>query len=51
MEDLIESSIEVKGDGAKFRKDRPSYKQMYENALSQKTLSFSDESIECFCGD
>lgn len=51
MEQLVEDSIEVKGDGARFRKDRPSYKQMYDNAHNQKTLDFQDESIECFCGD
>lgn len=51
MEQLIEDSIEFKGDGARFRKDRPSYKQMYDNAHNQKTLDFQDESIECFCGD
>lgn len=34
-----------------FRKDRPSYQQMYDNAMNQKTLDFADQSIECFCGD
>jgi 3'-phosphoadenosine 5'-phosphosulfate sulfotransferase (PAPS reductase)/FAD synthetase len=35
----------------KFRKDRPSYQQMMDNAKNQNVLDFSDESIECFCGD
>jgi len=39
------------GNGSRFRLDRPSYQQMYDNALNQKTLDFADESIECFCGD
>ena len=51
MELLTESSIEVKGNGSRFRKDRPSYQQMYDNAHNQKTIDFIDESIECFCGD
>lgn len=51
METLAQTSAATYGDGARFRKDRPSYQQMYDNAFAQKTLSFSDESIECFCGD
>lgn len=51
METLAQTSDVTYGDGARFRKDRPSYQQMYDNAFAQKTLSFSDESIECFCGD
>jgi len=51
METMAQTSDVTYGDGARFRKDRPSYKQMYDNALSQKTLDFADESIECFCGD
>ena len=51
METLAQTSDVTYGDGARFRKDRPSYQQMYDNAFAQKTLSFSDETIECFCGD
>jgi 3'-phosphoadenosine 5'-phosphosulfate sulfotransferase (PAPS reductase)/FAD synthetase len=51
MELLTESSIEVKGNGSRFRKDRPSYQQMYDNAHNQQAIDFIDESIECFCGD
>jgi hypothetical protein len=51
METLVQTSDASFGDGGRFRKDRPSYQQMYDNAHNQKTLDFSDESIECFCGD
>lgn len=51
METLAQTSDITYGDGARFRKDRPSYQQMYNNAKNQKTLNFFDESIECFCGD
>lgn len=44
-------ALASKPDGARFRKDRPSYQQMYDNAINQKTLDFADQSIECFCGD
>ncbi len=37
-------------DGAKFRKDRPAYKEMLEFSKNQ-TQMFSDETIPCFCGD
>lgn len=36
--------------GAVFRSDRPTYAQMMAFAKDQMPL-FSDESIECFCGD
>lgn len=39
-----------KPSGAKFRSDRPSYQQMMNYAKDQMPL-FSDESIDCFCGD
>jgi 3'-phosphoadenosine 5'-phosphosulfate sulfotransferase (PAPS reductase)/FAD synthetase len=51
MESLVQTSNASFGDGDRFRKDRPSYQQMYENAKNQKTLNFSDETISCFCGD
>jgi len=51
MESMVQTSNLSFGDGGRFRKDRPSYQQMYDNAHNQKTLDFIDESIECFCGD
>ena len=36
--------------GARFSKDRPTYKQMADYQKSQIEL-FVDESISCFCGD
>lgn len=40
------------GDGARFRKDRPSYQQMLDYAEIQYDLfADHDEAIECFCGD
>ncbi len=53
MEAHAQSSNKTYGDGARFRKDRPSYKEMYEYALKQTDM-FSDlneEAIACFCGD
>ncbi|MGJ7508713.1 phosphoadenosine phosphosulfate reductase family protein [Variovorax sp. GT1P44] len=44
---------EEKNVGATFAKDRPSYEQMYQNALAQ-TDAFgyeNEEAIACFCGD
>jgi hypothetical protein len=38
----------------KFRKDRPTYRQMYEYVKSQNNLfldTTDEESIPCFCGD
>jgi len=51
MESLVQTSNASFGDGGRFRKDRPSYQQMYENAKNQETLNFNDETISCFCGD
>jgi 3'-phosphoadenosine 5'-phosphosulfate sulfotransferase (PAPS reductase)/FAD synthetase len=51
MELLIQNSDVSFGDGDRFRKDRPSYQQMLDNAHNQNTLDFADESISCFCGD
>ena len=50
MESAIQSKGQFSGDGARFRKDRPSYAQMMEFAKDQKDL-FSDETIPCYCGD
>lgn len=46
-------ALASKPSGAVFRKDRPSYKQMYEFALAQSDWvgNNSDETIPCFCGD
>jgi len=52
METLIKSENVQSQEGADvFRKDRPSYQQMYDNAINQRTLNFNDESIGCFCGE
>ena len=52
MESKIQSSGEFKGDGARFRKDRPSYEQMMQYAKTQGDMFGSEEeSISCFCGD
>lgn len=44
----------AKNDSGRFRKDRPTYRQMYNYALSQSDMFADlddDESIPCFCGD
>lgn len=52
MENHAQSSNKTYGDGAKFRKDRPSYAKLKEFALSQQELFDSNEqAIACFCGD
>lgn len=52
METLVKSENVLSHEGTdRFRKDRPSYQQMYDNAINQKTLDFTDETIGCFCGD
>ena len=52
MENHAQSSNKTYGDGAKFRKDRPSYAKLKEFALSQQELFDSTEqAIACFCGD
>lgn len=52
MESIVKSENVMSHEGTeRFRKDRPSYQQMYENALNQKSLDFFDETIGCFCGD
>ena len=50
METLAQSSSLSTGDGARFRKDRPSYQQILDNTKEQISL-FADETIPCFCGD
>lgn len=53
-EALVKSSGYATGQGARFRKDRPSYQQMYDFAKQQQDWiknSSQDETIPCFCGD
>ena len=46
------TTLASRPDGATFRKDRPSYVEMYEYALKQDDMfGDNDESIACFCGD
>ena len=52
METMVKSSGMATGDGARFRKDRPSYKQMMEFAHDQGDMfATEEETIACFCGD
>jgi 3'-phosphoadenosine 5'-phosphosulfate sulfotransferase (PAPS reductase)/FAD synthetase len=52
MEKHAQSSNKTYGDGARFRKDRPSYAQMYEYTKTQQNLfDPNEEAISCFCGD
>lgn len=52
MEETIHSSGQFQGDGARFRKDRPSYKQMMNFSQTQGDMfATEEESISCYCGD
>ena len=52
QESRIHSTGKFTGDGARFRKDRPSYAQMLDFASSQADMFKTEgESIACFCGD
>ena len=52
MESKVQTKKRTFGDGARFRKDRPSYEAMYEYAQSQKSFEFDgDDAISCYCGD
>ena len=52
MEKKAQTSDKTYGDGARFRKDRPSYAQMYEYVHKQENLfDTEEEAIACFCGD
>lgn len=45
-------ALASKPDGARFRKDRPSYQKMMEFAKNQADMfSSEEETIACFCGD
>ena len=52
METLVQTSDKSFGNGARFRKDRPSYKEMMNYAQKQTDFfGMDEESIACFCGD
>ena len=52
MENHAQSSNKTYGDGAKFRKDRPSYAELKKFAMSHDDMFPTDEEgIPCFCGD
>ena len=52
MEAHANSSNKTYGDGAKFRKDRPSYAEMYKFSHQQTDMfDKNEEGISCFCGD
>lgn len=52
MENRCQSSGMTLGDGARFRKDRPSYAQMMQYAKQQMDMfDRTEEAIACFCGD
>jgi 3'-phosphoadenosine 5'-phosphosulfate sulfotransferase (PAPS reductase)/FAD synthetase len=52
METFAQSSNQIIGEGARFRKDRPSYSQMKNYALQQTDMfDVDDESISCYCGE
>lgn len=53
QEARVMSQAKFKGDGARFRADRPSYRQMYESSKSQAEMfDFSDDPLEdCACTD
>lgn len=44
-------ALASKPDGARFRKDRPSYAEMMSFAKNQTDFFGNDETIPCFCGD
>ena len=44
-------ALASKPDGARFRKDRPSYAEMAKFASDQSDFFGEDETIPCFCGD
>ena len=52
MEAHAQSSNKTFGDGARFRKDRPSYTELKKFATSQMDMfDAKEEAIPCFCGD
>lgn len=51
QEQRIHDNGQYTGDGASFRKDRPSYAQMLKYTQEQSKMFGDDEAIPCFCGD
>jgi hypothetical protein len=52
MEQVIQSTGQLTGDGARFRSDRPSYSQMASFTDQQSDMfDTNEEGIACFCGD
>lgn len=52
MEERCQSSGMTIGDGARFRKDRPSYAEMARFAQQQTDMfDPNEEAIACFCGE
>ena len=52
MEAHAQTSDKTFGDGARFRKDRPSYAELKKFATSQTDMfDTTEEAIPCFCGD
>jgi hypothetical protein len=52
MEAHAQTSDKTFGDGARFRKDRPSYADLKKFAISQTDMfDTTEEAIPCFCGD
>jgi 3'-phosphoadenosine 5'-phosphosulfate sulfotransferase (PAPS reductase)/FAD synthetase len=52
MERRCQSSGMTTGDGARFRKDRPSYAEMARYATEQIDMfDQAEEAVACFCGD
>lgn len=50
--EVLALALAFKPDGARFRKDRPSYAQMMNYSKDQQNLFPQDEEgIACFCGD
>ena len=52
-ESAIQSSGQATGDGARFRKDRPSYQRMYDMATTHgEMFAFDNEALQdCACTD
>ncbi len=52
MENHAKSSSKTFGDGARFRKDRPSYAEIKKFALNQSEMfDVNDDGIPCYCGE
>jgi 3'-phosphoadenosine 5'-phosphosulfate sulfotransferase (PAPS reductase)/FAD synthetase len=51
QEERINSTGKYTGNGARFRSDRPGYREMQQYASVQGDMLGHDEAIDCFCGD